>query len=605
MPLSSIRIPSPPENSDWARNMKLSAICIGKTERQNIRGHGVTTAYVKAKVDGPVRVHYKGIEGNEVAVHSDAIYAVSTDTYAYWRERLGGTEGDWPLGRFADNLVIDGLDESALAVGDILRIGDEVVLSVAGPRVPCFKLCWRLGQPDTFIPNFAVSGHSGIYLNVEATGQIQAGDVVKFEQRPDPRILALDIAKAIFAGTASLAEMEAMSELERLSQTAGFFLTSKIAAERDRAQLSKWRWSGSRSLAVTDIRQETPDTKSIWLKAPAGTDPLAGALAGQFLTVKIPQPEGDVTRVWSLSDYQEDPDHYRMTVKRSPSGPGSAYLHDTLAVGDSLRVSAPLGRFTLARGNRKPVVLLAGGIGLTPLLAMLKAHTSSANYPPVFLFHAVQDGVHQAHRDELDQLSERQGVTVTHIFAEPTEDDIAAARFDHQGFLTKEIIAEKITDLYIMKGDKRVDMPPYELQFFICGPQAFQTHVRKALLALEANAHQILSESFGTEPGAPAPPVVETAAVEFLPDGVAAKWDTGPNSSLLELAEDSGLAPSHACRMGVCHSCSCKLEEGEVFYDREIAIAPPAGEILLCCARPASASVKIRIPDIGDADTPI
>ena len=581
--------------------MKISAICIGKTERQNIRGHGVTTAYVKARVDGPVRVHGNGIEGNEVAVHNDAIYAVSTDTYAYWKERLGGTEGDWPLGRFADNLVIDGLDEAALAVGDILRVGDEVVLSVAGPRVPCFKLCWRLGQPDSFIPTFAVSGHSGIYLNVETTGEIRAGDAVKFEQKAEPRTLALDIARAIFAGTANLTEMEAMSELERLSQTAGFFLTSKIAAERDREQLSKGRWSGPRALTVTDIRQETPDTKSVWLKAPAGTGPLAGALAGQFLTVKIPQPEGDVTRVWSLSDYQEDPDHYRMTVKRTPSGPGSAYLHDTLAVGDSLRVSAPLGRFTLARGNRKPVVLLAGGIGLTPLLAMLKAHTSSATHPPVFLFHAVQDGVHQAHRDELDQLAKLHNVSVTHIFLEPTEDDITAARFDYQGFLTQEIIAEKITDTYIMKGDKRVDMPPYEMQFFICGPQPFQTHVRKALLALEANAHQIHTESFDTGPGAPPPPVVEMSAIKFLPEGVAAEWDAGPNPSLLELAEDSGLAPPQACRMGVCHSCTCKLEEGEIFYDREIAIAPPEGEILLCCARPASASVKVTIPDVGDA----
>ncbi|WP_257276319.1 MOSC domain-containing protein [Endozoicomonas sp. SESOKO4] len=578
---------------DWYKKMKLTAICIGKTKRHNIRGHGVTTAYLKFEVHGPVRVHASGIEGNEVAVHNDHIYVVSTTTYAYWKERLGGNDEDWPMGRFAENLVIDGLDEVALAVGDVLRIGDEVVLSVSGPRIPCFKVCWRLGQPDSFIPEFAISGHSGIYLNVVKTGTIVAGDQVQVEAKSEPRTLALNISKALFAGTASLDQMQAMSELEGLSPMSSFFLTSKIAAERDRAQLSKGRWSGSRALRVKDIRQETPDTKSVWLEAPDGEAPLAGALAGQFLTVKVPLAEEEITRVWSLSDFQDDPDHYRMTIKRSPGGPGSAYMHGTLAVGDNLRVSSPMGQFTLARGNPKPVVLFAGGIGLTPLLAMLKAHTSVKNYPPVYFFHAVQDGIHQAHRDELDQLGALPNVEVIHIFSRPTKNDISSGRFDYQGHLTKDIIAEKLDGLYIMDGDKRIDMPPYELLFFLCGPQTFQTHVREALLALKANAHQIYTESFGTEPGAPPPPVVETAEVTFLPDGVVAKWDAGPNLSLLELAEEYGLTPPNACRMGVCHSCASRLVAGDTFYDREISIAPPEGEFLLCCARPKTEKVTI------------
>ncbi|WP_252179366.1 MOSC domain-containing protein [Endozoicomonas sp. 4G] len=577
--------------------MKLSAICIGRTKRQNIRGHGVTTAYLKSEVQGSVRVHATGIEGNEVAVHKDHIYAVSTTTYRYWQDRIGGNDKDWPMGRFAENLVIEGLDEAALAVGDVLYIGDEVVLSVSGPRIPCFKVCWRLGQSDRFIPEFAISGHSGVYLSVVKTGTITSGDQVQLEAKSEPRTLVLNIAKALFAGTASLDQMQAMSELEGLSPMSFLFLTSKIAAEQDRAKLSKGRWSGSRALRVKDIRQETPDTKSVWLEAPDGTGPLAGALAGQFLTVKIPLAEEEITRVWSLSDYQDNPDHYRMTIKRTPSGPGSAYMHETLAVGDSLRVSSPLGQFTLARGNPKPLVLFAGGIGLTPLLAMLKAHTLMKNYPPVFFFHAVQDGIHQAHRAELDQLGALPNVTVIHIFSRPTENDVSSGRFNYQGHLTKDIIAEKLDGLYITDGAKRIDMPPYELQFYLCGPPAFQTHVTEALLALEANADQIYTESFGTEPGASPVPVVETAEVTFLPAGILAKWDAGLNLSLLELAEQYGLTPPNACRMGVCHTCISRLEVGDTFYDRKIAIAPAEGQFLLCCSRPKTEKVTITLPD--------
>src|SRR5690606_40864096 len=84
-----------------------------------------------------------------------------------------------PHGCFGENLTIRGLDESQLHVGDILSVGDEVRLSVAGPRIPCFKLCWRLNQPDTFIREFGLSGKSGAYFNVDRPGTIQAGDPVR------------------------------------------------------------------------------------------------------------------------------------------------------------------------------------------------------------------------------------------------------------------------------------------------------------------------------------------------------------------------------------------------------------------------------------------
>ena len=113
--------------------MKLHAICSGEIAIQNIRGHDVKTAYAKQQVKGPVRINKFGLEGNEVAVHLDAIYAVALSTYDHWATELGVDPSSWPAGVFAENLIIDGLEEETLAVGDIIEIGDEVVLSVAGP----------------------------------------------------------------------------------------------------------------------------------------------------------------------------------------------------------------------------------------------------------------------------------------------------------------------------------------------------------------------------------------------------------------------------------------------------------------------------------------
>jgi ferredoxin-NADP reductase/MOSC domain-containing protein YiiM len=574
--------------------MKLQAICIGPSQIQSIRGHDVTTAYVKKEVHGPVRVLENGLEGDDVAVHLDAIYAVSDATYDRWRSQLCGD--DWPRGRFAENLIIEGLDEANLAVGDRIEIGDQVVLSVAGPRLPCFKLCWRLGQPDSFIGDFALSGQSGVYLNVENTGIIQAGDDIRYIPATGNRTLILDIARAIFAGGASVAELERIKSLPGLSQIAGFALDGLIDAARDADRVQKNRWKGFRDLRVDRIVDETPDTKSVYLVAPNGP-PLPGYHAGQFLSVDLGETG---RRVWSLSDFQENPTHYRLTIRKG-DGPGTAFMHETLRQGDALAVSAPLGRFVLDRGGFKPVLMLAAGIGVTPLLSMLKAHIGRGDHmPPVYFVYCARNGQDQALRAEVDAFKGLENVEIRHVFSQPTEADIAQGSFDLSGRVTADYIVDLIEGSHIMDGDLRIDMPPYEMDHFICGPKAFLTDMRAALEGMEANSHQINTESYGTETGAPVEPVLQEAEVTFVPNYVTTTWDAGLNPTLLELAEAAGLSPENACRIGLCQTCRCRLTEGDVIYDTPPSSPPEEGEVLLCCARPASERLVLELPVVED-----
>ena len=573
--------------------MKLEAVCLGKTATINIRGHDVKTAYRKSPVDTPVDITRDGLAGNEVAVHLDAIYAIAAENYGYWSKELGVDPEGWPPGTFAENLTISGLPESELQVGDTFAIGPDVVLTVAGPRIPCFKLCWCLEQPDSFIPTFAMSGRSGAYFNVETPGTVQTGDDVRLVKRAADGVKILDIARYLFGHPASEDELRTVMAQPGLSKSALFALQSKVLYARDQERVRRNRWSGWRDVRVRDVVDETPLIKSFSLISADG-EPLAPFKAGQFLTFNLPLDGKATTRVWSLSDYQEYPEHYRVSIKKSADGHGSGFMHGSVQPDTMLQIAAPLGHFSVDRGGFKPLLLIAAGIGITPLLAMLKAHVGrDDDRPPAYLIHCNKNGVLQPFRQELDALAEHEGVSTLHVFSTPTDDDERDGAYDVRGRLTRQSISAFVADAHIMDGDLRVDMPIFEFDTYLCGPSSFQDAVVADLVEIGVNRHQIYQESFAAAEGESQTGVVHEAEVEFSPFDVTAQWRLDDNLTLLELAEASGLELPNACRMGVCQSCSRTLLEGAVYYEQRPTHHPGEDQVLLCCARPASRRVAV------------
>jgi MOSC domain-containing protein YiiM len=181
--------------------MRLVSIQVGRPREVEWSGRTVRTSIFKHPIPGPVRVRELNLEGDEqsdLSVHGGAekaVYAYPSEHYPYWRERLPGVELPW--GAFGENLTTEGLSETSLAIGDRLRIG-SADFQVTQPRMPCYKLGIRFGDPD-MVQRFLESGRSGFYLAVLQEGAVAPGDAIEVLSRVHEGITVADIARLFTA----------------------------------------------------------------------------------------------------------------------------------------------------------------------------------------------------------------------------------------------------------------------------------------------------------------------------------------------------------------------------------------------------------------------
>jgi MOSC domain-containing protein YiiM len=159
----------------------------------------VATGIFKEPVAGRVALRGVNLEGDEQAdrtVHGGpdrAVYAYAAEDLAWWEGELGR---DVPAGSMGENLTTSGLDVTGAVVGERWRIGD-VVLEVSAPRIPCFKLGIRMGDPR-FQRRFARAERPGAYLRVAAEGTLGAGDPITVERRPEHGVTVALVSRAYF-----------------------------------------------------------------------------------------------------------------------------------------------------------------------------------------------------------------------------------------------------------------------------------------------------------------------------------------------------------------------------------------------------------------------
>ncbi|WP_264211443.1 2Fe-2S iron-sulfur cluster-binding protein [Leisingera thetidis] len=325
---------------------------------------------------------------------------------------------------------------------------------------------------------------------------------------------------------------------------------------------------------------------------------LARFRPGQHLTLKIPGADGEIARNYSLSGDANRTDLYRLTIKRETASPtvpgardgiGSCYMHDQLNEGDEITATGPRGDFLLDLESTRPVILLSGGVGLTPVVSML--HSLAAAGRPAWFIHACDSGAHHALRDEVLRLAEAENVEVRFAYRSPTEEDRTANAFHFEGMITRDIL--------------RNLLPLDDYEVYMCGPVPFMRAMYQILQSLGVAKDCINYEFFGdartledANGAAPSPPVKAAAVpdrsngavsdgipVTFAKSGVSVVWD-GTSDSLLDLAERSGLEPEFSCRTGICNTCLCDISAGEVEYTEDPLDDPEPGQVLLCCSKP-------------------
>jgi ferredoxin-NADP reductase len=229
-------------------------------------------------------------------------------------------------------------------------------------------------------------------------------------------------------------------------------------------------WAAWRAFRVS--RREFEDaerSQCSFCLEPVDGEPLPAFRPGQFLTfnldVATPQGPRAITRCYSLSD-RPDPSHYRVTIKRVPApharpevepGLASNHFHDNVQVGDILRLKAPGGHFFIDPDPTVPVVLIAGGIGITPMMSMLRWSLGQHPQRTVHLFYGLRHGREQAFKAQLETMAaSHPALHLNIVYSRPAQTDVLGRDFQHPGHVTVELL--------------RRTLPQGRHRFYVCGP---------------------------------------------------------------------------------------------------------------------------------------
>lgn len=357
------------------------------------------------------------------------------------------------------------------------------------------------------------------------------------------------------------------------------------AAKRMQANILKTQW---RPLRITAIVDESAVIRSFQLE-PADNAGLIPHRAGQHLPIRlsIPGETSPIHRTYTISTAPSD-SIYRLSVKRQ--GIASLHLHDHLRVGDIIEARAPAGEFTIDAAERRPAVLMAAGVGVTPILAMLRhlvyEGLRTRRVRSTTVFYAARSRAERAFDEELAELVARAGGAVKLIRVLSVIDASAVRGTDSD--------AAGRLDIALLRQTLGFD----DYDFYMCGPSPFMQSIYDGLRSLNIADARIHAEAFGPaglmrrvdgsalaqQPVAA--PATEPVPVAFTASGKEARWSPG-GGSLLELAEARGLAPAFSCRSGNCGTCRTRIIEGAVAYQVAPTASHVPGHALICCAVPA------------------
>jgi len=578
---------------------RLLGVNAGVVRDQVVNGASVPTAHVKAPLPLPWVVTPTGVMGDEVAAHTDHLYVFDHASYDFWSRELGVDRSAWPDGTFAENLTLDHLNAPSLHLGDVFALGGTRLV-VTGPRIPCAKLTWRLGQPPSFMDRFRLSGHAGVYLGVLQPGEVAPGDRLELVERASASPTVGQIVQVASASAEITAvEHEVLAATlasPHLSRSARRRLEARVGAGRERERRAARAWQGWRSFVVGAPEAACEDILSYAL-TPADGGGLAAPEAGQHVSVRMAAADGeDVVRTWSLSEHREVPDRLRISVKTLEGGRGSRALALAAARGAPVQVRAPAGSMTLSTSSPRPLVMIAAGVGVTPFVAMAQAHLRRADPPPAWMFLTAPTTARTPFREELTALFDAAGEPHRLVrFLTRAGDEVAEDGVRH-GRLSAAVVIEVLSGGSAGDGraGRTVGAPWFEADHHLCGPPSFVREVREGLLAAGAQEERITAESF--EPAHDAAPKdrrLSAAEVVFRGRGVRARWEGDESGTLLDLGESAGLALPFDCRSGSCHACVATLVSGEV--DGAVLDGVDGrARVLLCSSWPRSREVVLE-----------
>ena len=356
------------------------------------------------------------------------------------------------------------------------------------------------------------------------------------------------------------------------------------------AEQGKLVWNGCRKFTVAKKSRECEDVCAFYLK-PHDGKPLPPFKPGQYLTFQLDIPGRDkpLVRCYSISDSPHRSDYYRVTIKKEkappdrpelPHGAASSYFCDALKEGDILNVKAPTGHFFLDLTKNNPVVLIAGGVGVTPMLSMAHAIAAGGSKRETWFFFGVRNTQEHIHKAELEQLAAGHDNIHLHVcYSRPGPGDVVGRDYQHEGRVSVDLFKELL--------------PSNNFEYFLCGNGAFMKSITDGLEVWGVPEKDVHFEAFGpaTVKKKTAPSTAAETAflsklqVTFSRSGKTVRWEPSAGN-LLDFASAQGVRIDSGCCAGSCGSCLVAIKSGDVDYLKPPDAEPEQGACLTCICRP-------------------
>ncbi|MDE2593033.1 MAG: 2Fe-2S iron-sulfur cluster binding domain-containing protein [Burkholderiales bacterium] len=342
----------------------------------------------------------------------------------------------------------------------------------------------------------------------------------------------------------------------------------------------------TRAFVIDAVERFSPQAVAITLSAVDGL-PIAYR-PGQYVSLTVRLPDGGrVTRSYSIATAPGvlAPEQIRIGVKRVEGGRVSPFLTQDLQPGQALELRGPFGDFgpALPRGaQQRQMLLIAGGSGITPLLNIAQATLMTEKHSAVTLIHRASHRAAMMFDTELEALEQQY-----------------PGRFQHLPFLSTEGL--RGPEGWRQHIRAAVSLPS-SVDVFLCGPQGMQDEAISALTSLGCPAESIHIEQFVAQL-AQASPASGQWPVTLRQGATVKTYQAHEAESLLDAAEQVGLAVTHSCRVGTCGSCKVKLLEGEVHSTESACLSQAEKEsgVILSCVSTARTPVSIELPEVNQA----
>lgn len=340
------------------------------------------------------------------------------------------------------------------------------------------------------------------------------------------------------------------------------------------------KWSGK--LRVDRILVETPTVKTLRLAAPDDVALPFTYRPGQFLTFTLNIGGKSVKRSYTIASTPTQLHYCAVTVKREDEGLVSKYLNDDVNEGDLLEVATPNGKFTFTGEEADSIVLIGGGVGITPLMSVIRYLTDIGWPNEIYLLYCCRTTDDFIFRQELEQLQLLH--PNLHVFASMTREP-GAVWMGLKGYFTTGIIQHLVPEI----AKRRVH---------VCGPPPMMDAVTAMLGQLGVPEDRILTEAFGPAQKPPPPkaqqlPDAKATEITFQQAGKTAPL--APGQTVLDAAEAAGVDIDNSCRSGQCGLCKVKLLSGKVAMecDDSLSDQDKADGLILACQATATKPVTV------------